>query len=174
MSYFDDLNEFTDEEIANNGVSSANDALEGSAAENKKVFDRLPKYIAVRINIIISSLKSFASSIDVKFTDLREYIDQNFLSKVDRPTKVSEFLNDTGFITDEAVPTKISELENDTGFVADEAVPKKLSELENDKDFTTKSYIDGLVGDIDAALGYILAIQDELISQSVNLAKDGE
>lgn len=53
-------------------------------------------------------------------------------------------------------------------------VPTKLSELENDKDFTTKSYIDGLVGDIDAALDNILAIQNALISQSVNLAKDGD
>lgn len=35
------------------------------------------------------------------------------------------------------------------------SVPTKVSELTNDQDFTTKTYVDGLVGDIESLLGGI-------------------
>ena len=163
MSYFDDLNEFTDEEIANNGVSSANDALEGSAAENKKVFDRLPKYIAGRINIIISLLRSFASSIDAKITDLKNYIDSFFLLKEDLPTNISYYNNDSGYITAEEVPDNLSSYNNDAGFITDEAVPKKLSQLENDTLFVTEESIPKKVSELENDVGFI-----NLIDETVN------
>lgn len=53
-------------------------------------------------------------------------------------------------------------------------LPTKVSQLTNDKEFVTQNYVDNLVGDIDVALDNILAIQNSLISQNVNLAKDGD
>ena len=100
--------------------------------------------------------------------------DMGFITDEAVPKKLSQLENDSGFITDESVPKMVSELENDMGFITDEAVPKKLSQLENDTDFATNEYVAGLVGDIDEALDNILAIQNALISQSVNLAKDGD
>lgn len=36
---------------------------------------------------------------------------------LNKPTKVSDFQNDTGFITSAALPTKVSELQNDSGYL---------------------------------------------------------
>lgn len=70
--------------------------------------------------------------------------------------------------------TRLSQLINDVGFITKDDVPEKLSEFTNDTDFVTKQYIDSLVGEIDAALENIIAIQDGYIYGTMSLRKGGE
>ena len=49
-----------------------------------------------------------------------------------------------------------AEISNMTAQILQPTIPKKTSDLTNDSDFTTKTYVDGLVGDINTALESIL------------------
>lgn len=68
-------------------------------------------------------------------TDLSDYYTKNEVNKL-IPRNLSSFNNDVGYITKSAIPT----------------VPTKTSQLTNDSNFTTKTYVDGLVGNVESLL----------------------
>ena len=64
---FDDR-KITDQTIADKGVASAPDTLTGTPADNKLVFDRLPKEIADRLNGLIDDLQEAGSAAQLGVT----------------------------------------------------------------------------------------------------------
>ncbi len=64
---------------------------------------------------------------------------------------VSSWNGQTGPVTYTAPVTSVN---GQTGAVS-LAIPTKTSELTNNSDFTTKTYVDGLVGDLEALLATI-------------------
>lgn len=121
-----EIDNITDGKISDNdygecGVNSAEDVLQNSATDNKKIFDTFPKLIASKLNGVIS------------------WIEKNLALKTEVLTKTSQLTNDSDYTTkayvDKAVPTKTSQLTNDSGFAYQDNIPKKVSDLENDLKF---------------------------------------
>lgn len=83
---------------------------------------------------------------------------------VNTPKNISYFTNDAGYLTsytetDPTVPawakapSKPTYTASEVGALPNTTViPSKTSDLTNDSDFTTKTYVDGLVGNVEAAL----------------------
>ena len=81
------------------------------------------------------------------------------------PTNVSSFTNDEGYLTyapDEYITETelnakgyLTEHQDLSSYAKTTEIPTNVSELTNDSEYTTKTYVDGLVGDIEALLGGI-------------------
>ena len=87
------------------------------------------------------------------------------------PTNVSAFNNDAGYLTEHQsldgyatqtwvsqqgylTSAPVSSVNGQTGAVS-LTIPTKTSELTNNSDFTTKTYVDGIVGNLEALLALI-------------------
>ena len=87
------------------------------------------------------------------------------------PTDVSAFNNDAGYLTEHQslsgyateawvgqqgylTSAPVSSVNGQTGAVS-LTIPTKTSDLTNNSDFTTKTYVDGIVGNLEALLATI-------------------
>lgn len=89
--------------------------------------------------------------------------------------EANEYVDSGVSASGEALTPEQLELLNTVPDKADkDSVPTKVSELHNDDGFVTQEYVDGLVGDIDAALDAILAIQNSYINGVMAVNEGGE
>ena len=88
---------------------------------------------------------------------------------------VGEYIDSGVSASGEALTPEQIELINSVPDKADkDSVPTKVSDLHNDDGFVTQEYVDGLVGDIEAALDEIIAIENNYIMGVMSVNEGGE
>jgi len=121
----------SDTDYSECSVSGADNVLQESASDNKKIFDAFPKIVAAKLNGLINKLKggNFVQDANYVHTDNNYTTDEkNKLTKIEGGAQVNVIesvkVNGSGLSVsnksvDVSVPTKLSELNNDGNFVQD-------------------------------------------------------